>query len=68
MTVKEFKDSLAEEQPPGGLSLALQALWHDAQGDWNAAHELAQSDNGRDGAWVHAYLHRKEGDLSLIHI
>ena len=41
----------------------LQALWHDARGDWERAHECAQEDHGRDGSWVHAYLHRKEGDL-----
>jgi hypothetical protein len=41
----------------------LQALWHDARGDWTRAHEVAQQIEGRAGAWVHAYLHRKEGDL-----
>ncbi len=44
-------------------SLALQALWHDAQGNWDEAHTVAQQANNRDGDWVHAYLHRKEGDL-----
>ncbi|MEO5959696.1 MAG: hypothetical protein ABIZ49_13855 [Opitutaceae bacterium] len=48
--------------PPADLSAALQALWHDARGDWNQAHVAAQVEEGRDGAWVHAYLHRKEGD------
>ena len=38
-------------------------LWQDAAGHWDTAHELAQSDEGPDGAWVHAYLHRKEGDI-----
>ena len=42
----------------------LQALWHDGRGDWNAAHEVAQDVPDPDGAWVHAYLHRKEGDAS----
>ncbi|MEJ1972266.1 MAG: hypothetical protein WDM96_07325 [Lacunisphaera sp.] len=37
-------------------------MWHDARGDWDRAHALAQQDSGRNGAWVHAYLHRKEGD------
>ena len=41
----------------------LRALWHDARGDWAAAHTLAQDVDDKDGAWVHAYLHRKEGDL-----
>jgi len=49
--------------PPPGLSGALAALWHDARGDWERAHACAQEDRGADGAWVHAYLHRKEGDL-----
>ena len=62
MNLKAFKDSLTNETPMANLSLALKALWYDAKGDWNTAHQLAQSDNGRDGAWVHAYLHRKEGD------
>ena len=44
------------------MDAALQALWHDAQGDWDRAHALAQEQGGRRGAWVHAYLHRKEGD------
>ncbi|MEO6244954.1 MAG: hypothetical protein ABIQ12_05930 [Opitutaceae bacterium] len=40
----------------------MQALWHDARGDWEQAHKCAQDDHSRDGSWVHAYLHRKEGD------
>jgi hypothetical protein len=47
---------------PEGLKLALQALWWDAKGDWDRAHALAQADEGGVGDWVHAYLHRKEGD------
>ena len=44
------------------LSLPLQALWQDAQGNWDEAHEVCQRAKSRDGDWVHAYLHRKEGD------
>jgi hypothetical protein len=63
MTVEEFRESaLADEQPDA--SLPLIALWFDARGDWHGAHEAAQADDTEDGAWVHAYLHRKEGDLS----
>ena len=47
---------------PTGASGALRALWHDARGDWDTAHDCAQEDKSRDGSWVHAYLHRKEGD------
>jgi hypothetical protein len=64
MTVPEFRDSLKGEQPPGQLSLALAGLWWDAKGDWKRAHESAQQDEGPAGSWVHAYLHRKEGDSS----
>ncbi len=49
-------------EPPAGVSLPLQALWWDAKGDWDRAHECAQADNGAAGAAVHAYLHRKEPD------
>jgi hypothetical protein len=45
------------------MSQVLQALWQDAKGQWNVAHRLVQSVNDSTGAWVHAYLHRKEGDL-----
>jgi hypothetical protein len=41
---------------------AVRALWYDAQGDWTTAHDQVQDDNSADGAWVHAYLHRVEGD------
>jgi hypothetical protein len=64
MTPSAFRRSLQQAAPPAGLGPALQALWWDAKGDWDKAHERAQADDGADGAWVHAYLHRKEGDLS----
>lgn len=59
MTPEELKD----RADPENLSLPLQALWQDAHGDWERAHELCQEAGNRDGDWVHAYLHRKEGDL-----
>ena len=62
MTLDDFLQSLANAQPPSGLSLALAGLWWDAKGDWVRAHESAQQDEGKDSSWVHAYLHRKEGD------
>jgi hypothetical protein len=62
VTFDEFHASLADNAPPAGLSPALAALWRDAKGDWDGAHALAQSDAGGGGDWVHAYLHRKEGD------
>lgn len=60
MTVEELRGLSAGEA--GGLSPLLRAMWCDAQGDWDGAHALAQDVAGRDGARVHAYLHRKEGD------
>jgi hypothetical protein len=64
MTLEQFRHSLTGDQPPRELSLALTGLWWDAKGDWTRAHESAQQDEGPSGAWVHAYLHRKEGDAS----
>jgi len=57
MTIDEFRASRADQ-----LDGPLLALWWDAKGDWNKAHEVAQEVEAADGAWVHAYLHRKEGD------
>ena len=62
MTLDEFAATLAQPSPPEGCSAALVALWHDAKGDWERAHHVAQEIHDEDGAWVHAYLHRKEGD------
>lgn len=64
MDIAAFRQSLDHATPPHGMSLALQTLWWDAKGDWNRAHECAQQDEGPSGSTVHAYLHRKEGDLS----
>jgi len=63
MTVNEFTASLAEAQPPTHCSILVQALWYDAKGNWEKAHEIAQSREGtREYDRLHAYLHRKEGD------
>ena len=64
MTCQEFRHSLRDDDPPSGMSPLLQALWWDAKGDWCRAHEIAQEIESADAAWVHAYLHRKEGDAS----
>lgn len=64
MDLATFEGSLQGDAPPEGLSKALQALWREANDDWDAAHRLAQDEKGPAGAWVHAYLHRVEGDLS----
>lgn len=62
MTADQFRASIRSASPPD-VSPLLQALWHDARGDWEAAHRIAQEIDTADGAWVHAYLHRKEGDI-----
>jgi hypothetical protein len=64
MTLDNFRKSLAGAKPPVELTQAQAGLWWDAKGDWARAHESAQQDEGPDGSWVHAYLHRKEGDQS----
>ena len=64
MNLKDFKASLDQDAPPKDLGLALQAMWHQAKGDWDSAHQLAQSLDDGIGAWVHAFLHRVEGDNS----
>jgi hypothetical protein len=64
MTLEEFQQSArARTGPPAGLPPALSALWHEAGGDWDRAHSAVQQNgNSRDSVWVHAYLHRKDGD------
>ena len=64
LTVAEFRQSLTATAPPATLTDALAGLWWDGKGDWARAHESAQQDEGTEGSWVHAYLHRKEGDHS----
>ena len=64
MTFSDFKKSLDADEPPAGLSAPLAALWHDGKGDWDRAHTVAQDITSPDGSWIHAYLHRKEGDES----
>ena len=61
---ERFRVSLRGAAPPTDLSRALVGLWYDGRGDWEAAHREVQKGGGVDEAWVHAYLHRKEGDLA----
>ena len=63
MTLTEFNNSLISEQPVSGLSVQLRSLWYDAKGDWHQAHAQVDHLKDRESAWVHAYLHRKEGDI-----
>jgi hypothetical protein len=64
MDLATFKVSLKDTAPPDGIEPVLQALWHEAHGDWDKAHRLAQGQDDARGAWAHAYLHRVEGDQS----
>ena len=64
MDTRSFRQSTDSAAPPDGLSFALRALWWDAKGDWDKAHECAQARDDTAGMSVHAYLHRKEGDQS----
>jgi hypothetical protein len=62
MTLDEFKQSLSAGSPPQ-QGVLLEAMWYAGKNDWDRAHEIVQDINSRDAAWIHAYLHRKEGDL-----
>jgi hypothetical protein len=62
MDLAGFTQSLAADAPPADFSSALKGLWWDAKGDWQKAHACAQAQDDSAGAWVHAYLHRREGD------
>ena len=57
-----FKKTIQNPEPPSDWSKALQALWWDAKGDWESSHDIAQEIHSNMGSWIHAYLHRKEGD------
>ena len=58
----EFKASLPGKAPAPQLDAPLAALWWAANGDWDRAHGIVQDEPTADAAWVHAYLHRVEGD------
>ncbi len=62
MNITTFKESLSGNEPPKDASVYLKALWYDAKGNWKKAHELIQDIENESAAWIHAYLHRKEGD------
>ena len=64
MTIQELRATLDDPNPPDRANLLVQALWWEAKGDWSRAHEIAAAIASTDAAWVHAYLHRKEGDAS----
>jgi hypothetical protein len=63
MNIEIFRASSKNKKPPEELSSPLEAMWYQGKGDWEEAHRLAQSQNNSSVSWVHAYLHRVEGDL-----
>jgi hypothetical protein len=63
MTLDQFRATLLHESAPESLQPALKAMWEDAKGNWGAAHAIAQAIEDETGSWIHAYLHRKEGEL-----
>jgi hypothetical protein len=63
MNFAAFKASTSKPAPPAGLAPTVQALWWAAKGDWDKAHKIVMEEEGAEAAWVHAYLHRVEGDL-----
>ncbi len=64
MNFSTFKQSLAANEPSQNVSVYLKALWYDAKGEWEKAHVLIQDVEDKNAAWIHAYLHRKEGDTT----
>ena len=62
MHYDEFIRSLAENKLPDNLNPALQSLWYDGKDNWDMSHDIAQEIHDNNGSWIHAYLHRKEGD------
>jgi hypothetical protein len=63
MDLSLFKESLSGAKPPANISVYLQALWYDAKGDWEKAHILIQDVDDKNAAHIHAFLHRKEGNV-----
>lgn len=64
MDLKALNESLSGSTPPPSSSVYLQSLWYDAKGNWKEAHDLIQDLPDKNASWIHAYLHRKEGDIS----
>ena len=62
MTINQYLASLAKDSPPKGISPYLKALWLERRGDWKQAHEIVQEIDDSTAAWLHAYIHRREGD------
>lgn len=64
MQFETFLQSISASAPPENSSVYLQSMWFDAKGDWHEAHSLVDHLHDETACWVHAYLHRKEGDIA----
>ena len=62
MNFEEFRQTLSSSKPPDKISGYLKSLWYDAKSDWEKAHNIIQDIEDKTASWIHAYLHRKEGD------
>ena len=62
MDISKFRKSLKQQDPPENTSKYLLSLWYDGKNNWDRAHQIAQDISDADGSWIHAYLHRKDGD------
>jgi hypothetical protein len=63
MNFESYRASLTSVAPPAESTVYLKSLWHDAKGDWETSHNIIQDVNDKTASWIHAYLHRKEGDV-----
>ncbi len=63
MDLQSFNSSISSKKVPEDISPYLQSLWYDAKGDWSTAHNIIQDIEDKTASWIHAYLHRKEGDI-----
>ena len=64
MNLQQLKESIDENKIPDDLSIYLKALWYDTKGNWDEAHQIIQDVPDKNASWIHAYLHRKEGDMN----
>jgi hypothetical protein len=62
MKLEKFLETISGSEPPAEINDHLKALWYDKKGDWESAHSIVQILNDKNAEWIHAYLHRKEGD------
>jgi hypothetical protein len=63
MNLSTFKDTLSQASPPANISVYLESLWFDGKGDWDKSHTIIQDVADKNASWIHAYLHKKEGDI-----